>query len=320
MAAIERRIFVACTAAALARPALAQGWPTRPVTVVVPYAPGGSADATARLVAERMGQRLGQTLIVDNRPGGPTTVGAERVIRSPADGYTLMVTAGSTLTTNPHQFRNLPYQVSDFAPVGLITRVPFAIVVRRGLPWDLQSFVAYARANPGKLQYGTTGRGAFNHLAGVAAGEALGIDWSDVPYRGGGPATTDVLGGRLDVNFDAGASAVGAHQSGQAAIVAWTGERRMAGMPDVPTLSEIHPGLVLETYFCLLAPARTPPAILERLNAVLVETLNQPTVRERLEATGQIVAPTSIAAFITFLDGESERYGSIIRRRNLQLD
>lgn len=317
---VGRRVVLGATLAlSCAARAATQTWPAKPITIVVPYAAGGSVDATARKVADALGQQFGQTVLVDNRPGGVTGVGAVRVATAEPDGYTLLLTAGSTLTTNPHQLTNLPYKVADFAPVCLITRVPFALVVRRGLPWTLLDFVVYAQAHPGKLNYGTTGRGAFNHLVGAAIGEAFGIAWNDVPYRGGGPATADVLSGQLDVNIDGAASATAAQNSGQAAIVAWTSEERLPGS-QIPTLSELRPGFFMETYFGLFAPARTPVAIVDRLSAAVVKSLEKQDMREWLVSTGQIPAPKPKAEFAAFLAREAERYGDLIRRLGLRLD
>jgi len=300
--------------------AWADTWPDRPIAIVVPFAAGGPTDVTARLISEQMGRSLGQSVVVENRPGGTTMIAAEYVARSRPDGNVLLIAAGTTLTTNPHLFRHLPYKVSDFAPVGLVTRLPFVILVRKGLPWTIPEFVTYARAHPGTLNYGTTGRGSMSHIVGAMVGEGLGIDWSDVPYRGVAPGTTEVIAGRLDVNVDAANTAVEAHRSGQAGILGWTGPERMPITPEIPTFAETTPGLVIETWFGLVAPAQTPPERIARLNAALNDALAPRALQDRLIAMGQIAAPGTPAEFATFLDRQSERYGAVIRKLDLHLD
>ena len=292
-------------------------WPTRPVTLLVPFAAGGPTDITARLVAERLTAILGQSVVVENRPGGTTIIAAETAAKAAPDGYTLFLTAGTTFTTNPHQFATLPYSIADFAPISLITRLPFAVLARLGLPTTIEAFIAYARANPGKLNYGTTSRGSFSHIVGAAIGDALGFEWQDVPYRGSAPGNADVIAGRLDVNIDAANTAIAAHRAGQATLLAWTGAERMPATPDVPTLAELKPGLVLETWFGLFGQARMPRDRVTRMNEAVQQVLTAPDLRARLIDIGQIPSPNGPEAFATFLAQESARYGDLIRRLHL---
>lgn len=316
----KRRVLIRGMTAAtvVATVARAQSaWPTRAVTMLVPFAAGGPTDITARLMSERLAAVLGQPVVVENRPGGTTIIAAEAVAKAAPDGYTLLLTAGTTFTTNPHQFATLPYSAADFAPISLITRLPFALLARLGLPTTLADFIAYARANPGKLNYGTTSRGSFSHIVGAAIGDALGFQWQDIPYRGSAPGNADVIAGRLDVNIDAANTAIAAHRARQATLLAWTGAERMPATPEIPTLAEVKPGLVLETWFGLFGQARMPRDRVTRMNEAVQQVLTAPDLRARLIDIGQIPSPNGPEAFASFLTQESARYGDLIRRLHL---
>lgn len=309
------------TARAQARGGDGTAFPTRPVAIVVPFPPGGSTDVTARLVAERMAPRLGQPVVIENRPGAQTIVGAEHVARANPDGHTLFMSSGTTLTINPVIGRNLPYKPEDFAPVALVATLPFAFVVRQGMPATVEEFVALARSRPGAINYGHNGRGSFNHIAGAMIEEQLGIRMQDVPYRGDAAQMNDLLGGTLDAMVVGGASGLAAQRSGRARILAWTSERRLPGLPDQPTFAETHPDLVAQTWFGLLAPARTPPAAIARLNEAARAALEDATVRERLLAEGIVAAPPAgPEAFAEFLRTEAERWTPLLRKLDIRLN
>lgn len=297
-------------------------FPTRPVAIVVPFPPGGSTDVTARLVAERMAPRLGQPVVIENRPGAQTIVGAEHVARAAPDGHTLLMSSGTTLTINPVIGRNLPYKPEDFAPVALVATLPFALVVRQGMPATVEEFVALARSRPGGINYGHNGRGSFNHIAGAMIEEQLGIRLQDIPYRGDAAQTNDLLGGTLDAMVVGGASALAALRTGRGArILAWTSERRLPGLPDQPTFAETHPNLVAQTWFGLLAPARTPQPAIARLNEAAQAALQDATVRERLLAEGIVAAaPAGPEMFAEFLRTEAARWTPLLRRLDIRLN
>lgn len=318
---IGRRALPAIGLAA-AGAAQAQGsWsPSRPVTIVVPFPPGGSTDVTARFVAEKMAPLLGQNVVIDNKPGAQTVIGAEAVARAAPDGHTLLMSSGTTLTINPLIGRNLPYKPEDFAPVTLVATLPFCIAVRPELPNAVPDFVAYVRANPGKVTWGHNGRGSFNHIAGALIQERLNLDWQDVGYRGDAPQLNDLLAGTLDSILVGGATGLAALRSGRAKMVGWTGESRLPNLPDQPTFSEHYPGLVAVTWFGLLAPARTPPAAIARLNAAGAAAATDASVRDRLLNEGIVAAGGSQEDFRMFLSREAERWGPLLRRLDIHLN
>ncbi|MBR0681839.1 tripartite tricarboxylate transporter substrate binding protein [Roseomonas eburnea] len=317
---IGRRALPALGMAA-AGAARAQGaWsPSRPVTIVVPFPPGGSTDVTARLLAERMAPLLGQNVMIDNKPGAQTVIGAEAVARAAPDGHTLLMSSGTTLTINPLIGRNLPYRPEDFAPVVHVATLPFCIAVRPGIPDTLAGFVAHVRSNPGKVTWGHNGRGSFNHIAGALIQERLNLDWQDVGYRGDAHQMNDLLAGTLDSILVGGATGLAVARSGRAKIIGWTGETRLPNLPDQPTFAEHYPGLVAVTWFGLLAPARTPPAALARLNAAGAAATADATVKERLLNEGIIAAGGTPADFEAFLRREAERWGPLLRRLDIRL-
>jgi tripartite-type tricarboxylate transporter receptor subunit TctC len=318
----------AAAAAGLPLPALGQGgggagaaaFPSRPVTLVVPFPPGGSTDCMARLLAERMAPLLGQPVLVENRGGAATAVGAEAVARAAPDGHTVLVNSGSTLTILPLVMRRLPYQVEDFAPVGLLAVLPVCFLAQNTLPATVPDFVAFARANPGRINYGTNGPSSFNNIAAVLISEAFGIRMQDVTYRGDGQQLAAFLAGTLDLAVVGGSAAIGTHRNGQGRIVAWTGDRRLPALPEVPTFSEWSPNTVAQTYFGLVVPARTPPGPIERLSAAAQQALREPALRERLLAEGQFAEGTTPEAYAAFLAREAERWRPVLAKLNLQLD
>jgi tripartite-type tricarboxylate transporter receptor subunit TctC len=313
--------LAAASASAARGQAQAQGqWnPSRPVTIVVPFPPGGSTDVTARLVAERMAPLLGQNVVIDNKPGAQTVIGAEAVARSAPDGHTMLMSSGTTLTINPLIGRNLPYKAEDFAPIVHVATLPFCIAVKPGIPDTLEGFVAHVRANPGKVSWGHNGRGSFNHIAGALIQDRLQLDWNDVGYRGDAHQMNDLLAGTLDSILVGGATGLQVARSGRAKIIGWTGETRLPNLPDQPLFHERWPGLVAVTWFGLLAPARTPPAAIARLNAAGAAATADATVRERLLNEGILTAGGTPADFQAFLSREAERWGPLLRRLNIQL-
>lgn len=318
---MKRRMLLAAPLA-LPAAARAQGWqPGRPVTIVVPFPPGGSTDVTARNLAERMAPRLGVSVLVDNKPGAQTVIGAEAVARAQPDGHTLLMSSGTTLTINPLIGRNLPYRVEDFAPVAHVATLPFVIAVRPGIPDRIPDFVAHVRANPGRVTWGHNGRGSFNHIAGALIQERIGLDWNDVGYRGDAPQLNDLPAGTLDSILVGGATGLAALRTGRARILGWTGEQRLPNLPDQPTFAEHYPGLVAVTWFGLLAPARTPPEAVVRLNEAAASAIREDAgLRERLLNEGIVTAGGTPADFQAFLTREAERWGPLLRRLEIRLD
>lgn len=306
---------------ALTRPARAEGLsPGRPVTLVVPFPPGGSTDVIARLLATGMAGVLGQGVQVENRPGAATVVGAEYVARAAPDGHTVLVNSGTTLTLNPLLIRNLPYRAADFAPISLLSTLPFAFLVQNRLPATIPEFVALAKSRPGQLNYGTNGPSSFNNIAAVLVAEGLGIRMQDVTYRGDAQQLADFLAGTLDLLVVGGASAIQPHRNGQGRILGWTGDQRMPFMPEIPTFAEFAPGAVAQTYFGLVAPARTPRPILERLSEAAQAALRDQGLRERLLAEGQFARGTGPEELGRFMAAEAARWAPVLQRMNLRVE
>lgn len=299
--------------AALARPALAQ--PTRPITIIVPFAPGGSTDIVSRLLAERMTQTLGQTVQVENRPGGNTIVGAEYVARARPDGHTALMAAGTTLTINPVIVPNLSYRVEDFAPVMLATTFPFGIITKLdGGPVDVPAWVAAARARPGRMTYGTNGPTTLTNVAMLMCLERLGITMQDVTYRGDSAQLAAFLAGDLDMLIVAGGTAQPVHRNRQGRLIAWTSARRVESTPEVPSIADYAPGLDVLSWFGLLVPARTPPELVQRLNAAANEALQDQRIRERLTTEGQFLAGGTPQDFSEFLRRSDAQWRPILSR------
>jgi tripartite-type tricarboxylate transporter receptor subunit TctC len=316
---IGRRPLLGAFGAGLAAPALAQ-IQGRPITLVVPFPPGGSTDLMGRLLAERMAPVLGQPVLVENRPGAATVVGAEFVARAAPDGHTLLVNSGTTLTLNPLLIRNLSYKPADFAAVSLLSTLPFAFLVQNRLPADIPGFIALAKSRPGQLNYGTNGPSSFNNIAAVLVAEQLGIRMQDVTYRGDAQQLNDFLAGTLDFLVVGGASAIQPHRNGQGRILGWTGDRRMPFMPEIPIFAEFAPEAVAQTYFGLVAPARTPAAAIARLSQAAAQALQEPGFRDRLLAEGQFALGTGPEECAAFMAAEAARWAPVLRRMNLQVE
>lgn len=314
----RRSILGAASGLALALPFAAratEAFPTRPLTLVVPFPPGGATDVAARTLAERMAPLLGQPVIVDNKPGAQTAIGADAVARAAPDGHTLLMASGTTMTLNPLLPERLSYRAEDLAPVVLVTTLPFAIVVRRGLAQDIPSFVELARSRNGQLNYGSNGPTSFNNIAAIVVMEGLGIRMQEVPYRGDAQQLTDLMSGTLDVISVGGSSALAAMRSGRGTIIGWTGEgERLAVTPDVPNFSEVGPNMVAQTHFGLLVPARTPPAAIARLNAAATRAMQAPELRQRLLDEGQHVRGGSPEDYAAFIRRDHERWRDLIAR------
>ncbi|MFC7692088.1 Bug family tripartite tricarboxylate transporter substrate binding protein [Paeniroseomonas aquatica] len=240
--ATRRGLTAGFAASLLAAPARAQSFPSRPITVVVPFAAGGSTDVLTRLMAERMSETLGRPVQVDNRPGGNTIIGAEYAARAVPDGHTILMAAGTTLTINPVIYRTLPYKLEDFAPITLASTFPFAVIARNNGPADIAAMVAMAKAKPGQVTYGTNGPTTLTNVAMLMVLERLGITMQDVTYRGDAAQLNDFLAGNLDLLVVAGSTALPVVRNGQGRILGWTSAQRVVSTPEVPTFAEGSPG------------------------------------------------------------------------------
>jgi tripartite-type tricarboxylate transporter receptor subunit TctC len=307
--------------ALLIAPARAQDYPARTVEIVVPFAAGGGTDLIARVLAERLGESLKQRFAVINRPGASTNIGTAAVANAPADGYTLLLTSIS-LAANPSLYRRLAYDARrDFAPITLIANSPSILVVTPALPVKTAAeLILHLKARPGELNYASYGAGSGPHLATGLLQDITGTRMQHVPYGGGGPATMAVLRGDVQLLL-AGSLAVGPMiQSGQIRPLAIAAQARSPALPDIPTFREQGIDYVTGTWFGLLAPARTPPAIIARLSREVQSALHSDAVRARIAEQGADVIGGSPEAFGQFLEEETDRLAAVIRRANIQLD
>ena len=313
---------VALAVAIGAAPGWAQDYPSRPVTIVVGYTPGATSDLLARTVAERLNAAWGQSVIVDNRSGVGGNIAAAYVARAPADGYTLMVGTDAIMTSNVFLYKNTPFDpVKDFAPITNAGANIICLAVHVDLPVrSVAELIAYAKANPGKLQYGSSGTGSPHHLAGELLRQKTGIEVVHVPYRGGGATINDLIGGHIKVAFLSLSTAVPHLSSGKIRIVAVVEKTRYAGMPDVPTIGETVPGFEMSSWLGFFAPAATPAPLVARLNDAMVKVLTAEAVKDKLATLGLVVAPSTpdeLAAIIK--DGLAVR-GQLVKAANIQAE
>jgi tripartite-type tricarboxylate transporter receptor subunit TctC len=300
-------------------PALSQEYPNRAVKLVVPFAAGGPADIYARFIAQRLQDALGQSFVVENKPGGGSVIGTDQAAKSPADGYTLLMSSGGTISINPSLYAKMPFDpAKDLQPVAAAARVLVFLVMRPDLPpKDIKSFIDYARANPGKLSFGSPGNGSSPHLAGEMFKSAAKLFAIHIPYRGAAPALTDLLGNQLDFMFDPGIGLTHV-RSGKLRLLAVGSPKRSPLFPDVPTLDEAGlKGFDADSMFGFYAPAGVPQDIVARLNREINRQLQTPAIRDRVAALGGEVAPMTPAEFAERGRRDAERFGAIIRERKI---
>jgi tripartite-type tricarboxylate transporter receptor subunit TctC len=320
---IRRRPWLAAASAlalfATAPLALAQAWPSKPVRIVVNFPRGGAADVIARSVAAPLQESLGQPVVVENRGGSGGNIGGDVVAKSPADGYTLLMSSGGMVSVNPHIYAKMPFDpVKDLTPVAAAARVLVFLVVKPDYPAKTpQEFIADLKANPGKRSFGSPGNGSSPHLAAEMMKAQTGTFAVHVPYRGAAPALTDLLGGQVDFLFDPGI-AIPHIKSGKLRLLAVGSPKRSPLFPDVPTLAELGlKSFDADTVFGFYAPAGTSTAVIQRLNTEINRILATPAVTERIDAIGGVPAPMSPAEFAAKAAEDSQRFGAIIRERRI---
>ena len=297
-------------------PAAAQAFPNKPVRLVVPFPPGGPLDTVGRALAQKLTEAWGQSVIVDNRPGAGGNIGADLVAKAAPDGYTVVMGALSTHAVNPSLYAKMPYDaMKDFAPITLVAITPNVLVVNPSLPVNsVRELIAYAKANPGKLAFGSGSNGSAGHLAGELFKADTGTDLLHVPFKGAAPAMQALLSGDIQLMFDNLASASAQVKAGKLKALAVTTARRSPLAPDLPTMAESGvPGFDISTWFGLLAPAGTPPEIVGRWNAEVGRILRTPEMRERLTAMGAEPAPDTPAEFAQFIASEAAKYARIVK-------
>ena len=309
--------------AAMPTATLAQdAYPNKPVTLVVPYPPGGTSDVVGRLLAQRLREELGQTFVVENKAGAATAIGASAVARAPKDGYTLLLSAGTTFTVNPHLAEKLPYRLEDFEPVAPVVTVPFAFVVKKDFPArNIAEFAAYAKANPGKVNNATNGQGSMVHLLGELVGRGLDVQLTHIHYKGAAPATVDMIAGVVDSNVEALTSAVPNVTAGKYRALAVLSEQRLPLLPDVPTFKELgYPQVVGETWFAVFAPAGTPKPAVDKLNATLQKITTSASFVEAMRKLGNEARSSTPAKLLEVTQQQSRQWGELIRRLNIKAE
>jgi tripartite-type tricarboxylate transporter receptor subunit TctC len=317
-----RGALIAAVALALAGGALAQGtYPSRPVSMVVGFAPGGGTDTVARILAKTVGDALGQQIVVENKAGAGGNIATDYVAHAAPDGHTLLLGNVGSLTVAPHLVANLPYDpLRDFAPITMAVVFANVVVVDASLPAQtLPEFVKLARDKPGIITYGSSGIGGAGHLAGELLKDAAKIDIVHVPYKGGGPAMQGMLGGQIHAYFAAPASIVGHIKSGRARALATTGPRRARLLPDVPTIAESgYPGYEAMNWYAYVAPAKTPKDIIDRLNREIVKALAAPDVVALLEKQGMEPSSSSPEELARYIAREYETWGKVVKQAGIK--
>jgi tripartite-type tricarboxylate transporter receptor subunit TctC len=318
---MNRRHLLLGAVLVLAMPSLAAAqaaaWPTRTVKMVVAYPPGGSTDIAARLLAERLGKIIGQTVIVENRGGAGGTIGAQSVVRADPDGYTLLFAASPEVSIAPITVKALPYDpVKDLQPITLVGKVPFFLVANpRFPPNTLAELIAYAKANPGKVNYSSYGNNTSNHLFGELFKSIAGIDTVHVPYKGSGPSIIDLIAGQVQYTFDTPTATLQQIKAGKLKAIAVATPQRLQTAPDVPTMSEAGlPGFIGGTWFGLLAPAKTPRAVIDKVNAAVVSALNSAELHKTFEDRDIIPGGDTPDEFGRFIQDEVGKWRELAAR------
>jgi tripartite-type tricarboxylate transporter receptor subunit TctC len=317
--------FIALLAlAALTSPSFAaETFPSRPIRMVVPYAPGGNVDISARIIATPLAEALGQTVVVDNRPGGGGNLGAALVAKSTADGHTLLVGSSGPLSVNPVIFKKLPYDsLKDFAPVSTVQAVPLVVLAspRSGIQ-SIADLVAAAKSRPGKLTIASAGAGTTNHFAIELFASMAGVRLLHVPYKGSGPALSELLGGQVETMIDQLAASIGYVKDGRLRVLAVTTGRRAAALPAVPTLDELgYKGYRASTLLGLLAPAGTPRPVVAKLNAAVRRVMDNPAVAERFRGLGANPGASSPEEFSRRISDELQQWQALVKKLNLKFE
>ena len=300
--------------------ALAQAdFPSRSVRLVVPFPPGGSTDVVARLLGAKLGEALGQPVVIENRPGAGATLGTEVVVTAAPDGYTLLMTAFPSITTAPISNPAVHYDpLRDFTHIAMICTFPNALVVRSDAPFrSVADLIAYAKQNPGRIFYGSAGPGSAGHLTGELLRRKAGIQIEHVPYKGAAPAFADLLAGQISASFDGVINAVSQARAGKIRILAVSSEERLAAQPDIPTIAETVKGVAGESWFGLAGPAGIPPSIEQKLEHDTLEALQAPEVRGRLSETGMNVTALGSAELVKFIERDIQKWTPIIKGAKL---
>jgi tripartite-type tricarboxylate transporter receptor subunit TctC len=323
---LPRRTFLRLTAAAVALPALsrmarAQSYPSRPIRIIIGYTPAGSADITARLMGQWLSERLGQTVVIENRPGAGTNLATESVVRAPADGYTLLLAAPAN-AINATLFDKLNHNfMRDIVPVASINRFANVMEVNPSVPAKtVPEFIAYAKANPGKLSMASSGAGSTIHMSGELFKMMTGINMTHVPYRGSAPALTDMISGQVQVMFDNIPTSIEHIRAGKLRPLAVTSTTRSELLPDVPTVADYLPGYEASAWYGLGVPRGTPPEIVAKLNTTVNAILAEPSVKKKFADMGATLIVSSPAEFGKYVADETEKWGKVVKFAGVKPD
>lgn len=300
----------------------AQVFPARPLKLIVPFPPGGSTDVIARMIAQRLGEALKATVVVDNKPGVGSVLGTDAVAKAPPDGYTLVVSANPAIAPGPLMRSSMPYDpLRDFTHLALLGTFPNGFVVRADHPAkSMAEFVALARAKPGVMNYSSAGLGSAGFLTGELLKQAAGISMVHIPYKGSGPAITDLIGGQLDGMFESLVTATGYVRGGKLRLLAVSGDARSKTFPDVPALNEVVPGVAGGAWFGISAPARVPAEVAQRLQTEIQAIVNSPDMQGRLAELGMTPLPLGGADFLTFIQSENRKWGPVIKAGRITVE
>ena len=303
--------------------AVAQSYPTKPIRFLVSFPPGGSADLMARALAPRLAERLGQQVVVENRPGAGGNLGVDAVAKAPPDGHTIGLAAAGALSLNQSLYASMPFDPQkDLAPVSMLAMIPFFLIANPSVPFaSLNEFISYSKSNPGKLSYGHGGNASAMHLSGELLKMMAGIDLLAVPYKGSGPVAADVLGGQVPLGIVDVPSALANVKAGKLKALAVTSSRRIAATPEVPTFAEAGvPGYEAIGWFGCVAPANTPAEIISRLNKEIVEALSLPEIRERMISAGAEPLTGTPQEFAAFIRSEIVKWKEVITKARIRID
>lgn len=308
--------------AALSAPVLAQAWPAKPIKVIVPYPPGGGNDIVVRTLANRLTESLGQPVLVENKPGGGTLIGAEAAAKSPPDGYTIFLGTIATLSINPSLFKQLPYNpAKDFTPVSQIVNYPLVLIANPSVPTtSVKELLALAKAKPGQMSYASFGNGSSPHLGTELLKTMTGVDIVHVPYKGGAPALADLLGGQVAMMFVDLPPALSHIRSGKVRAIAVSPLQRTALMPEVPTVAETVPGFGFSSWAGLLVPAGTPAEIVNRLHAEIARILNLPEVKQQLTGLGAEPVGSTPQQFAELIRSETAKWSRVVKDSGAKVD
>ena len=317
------RIALGLAAALLATAAFAQPWPAKPLKFIVPYPPGGTSDILARAVGQKLQEKWGQPVVVENKPGATGNIGADFVAKSPPDGYTMLVADIGSLAIAPSVVKDLAFEpVKDFAPVVMIAYSPHLLVVHPSVPVkDAKELIALAKAKPDSLNFAVSGIGGANHLAGIEFEQRAKIKWSYIPYKGGAQALTDMVGGQAQVMFNGMLATYPFVKDQKLKVLAISSAKRFPAVPDIPTVAESGmPGFETGSYQGIVAPANTPAAIVKKMHDTVTEILATPEMKDRLDKAGAEVRPMSSDQFGGFIKSERDKWAKVVKESGAKFD